>query len=765
MRLTLLTVFLSWTSFVLTMHSRLPFEEIAQSADLIFIGTVEGQEIRINELGNMILTDVFFKDIDIIHATEQSVQKNSLTIQLTSAGGCIEDLYLSVSEAPSFEDGCRYLVLMVDDGKPYGNPIIGGPQGYFEVFTDISTGEQFVVTVGRKIVISASETGIEVSKNRISHMQNGSPVYDKTYAPLSEHLFLQPPTPSDPSDWASSSYNDLTAEYTIQPQPLRLQEFINYIKNVALRLHISKKILNRSEPSAFIQKENSKTSAEATNFSTSLVKDLLEIQRNETYSSIEHTSSFENHGSFPSTSIESENDPSANTAGGALGWCGYHRLPFHMEELPESFWSYNTINDSIWVWNQFMDVYRHRRSDNRFGHNSINEFCGWVDDDTFYKHYGIHWNSNIAWCHCWYRGSPCGELIESDILFNITRSWTDNPNDAIGNSNLILVRPVAMHELAHSWGEQRGEAGKWGYHETYDYDSPTVVHYYYHNIVENGRGIHAKDANMFRRAYSNQTKIRKIKDVGVESYYASNGLKNSTTDASSYYPGDSIKLNNVTVENMSNSAVSDMRIRFYLSTDRDITASDHQMGSYWYWDSFNAEKYNVGDYSTTIPQNVPHGTYYVGIIITINGFSQDEYTFNNSTSFFATITIKSRQSDTPSNGDSDTKKKKCFIASAVYGSSLHPDVRVLQNFRDKYLTPYKFGRIWIDFYYKHSPHLATFISKHKIIKVTVRLWLFPFVTFCYSVFHFGLTITAVAFGFTLVFPIFIIRVCRRRRMK
>jgi hypothetical protein len=66
-----------------------PLEEIAQTADLIFIGTVDKQHSRLNELHTITFTDVYFQDIVIIHATDRSVQKGLPVIQLTYAGGCV----------------------------------------------------------------------------------------------------------------------------------------------------------------------------------------------------------------------------------------------------------------------------------------------------------------------------------------------------------------------------------------------------------------------------------------------------------------------------------------------------------------------------------------------------------------------------------------------------------------------------------------------------------------------------------------------------
>jgi len=59
---------------------------------------------------------------------------------------------------------------------------------------------------------------------------------------------------------------------------------------------------------------------------------------------------------------------------------------------------------------------------------------------------------------------------------------------------------------------------------------------------------------------------------------------------------------------------------------------------------------------------------------------------------------------TGSGGEGDELEiMKCFIATTAYGSPLHPYVRILRDFRDKYLMPSKIGRKIADFYYKYSP--------------------------------------------------------------
>ena len=83
--------------------------------------------------------------------------------------------------------------------------------------------------------------------------------------------------------------------------------------------------------------------------------------------------------------------------------------------------------------------------------------------------------------------------------------------------------------------------------------------------------------------------------------------------------------------------------------------------------------------------------------------------------------------------DEPDKPEGCFIATAAYGSLLHPCVERLRNFRDKHLRTNKFGCKLIDFYYQYSPSIADFIRKHKVLKDIVRIMLWPLIAFSYLV--------------------------------
>lgn len=84
--------------------------------------------------------------------------------------------------------------------------------------------------------------------------------------------------------------------------------------------------------------------------------------------------------------------------------------------------------------------------------------------------------------------------------------------------------------------------------------------------------------------------------------------------------------------------------------------------------------------------------------------------------------------------------KKCFIATAAYGSHLHPFVKTLQMFRGKYLMPYSWGRSFVRWYYKTGPQWAEWISKSDIRLYGARILLLPIILFACSILYWPWTL-------------------------
>jgi len=83
----------------------------------------------------------------------------------------------------------------------------------------------------------------------------------------------------------------------------------------------------------------------------------------------------------------------------------------------------------------------------------------------------------------------------------------------------------------------------------------------------------------------------------------------------------------------------------------------------------------------------------------------------------------------------------CFIATAAYGSLMEPHVKVLRDFRDRFLLVNKIGKGFVNLYYTYSPPMADFIAKHDSLRAMVRLSLLPVVGVSWIALKIGLLST------------------------
>jgi hypothetical protein len=87
----------------------------------------------------------------------------------------------------------------------------------------------------------------------------------------------------------------------------------------------------------------------------------------------------------------------------------------------------------------------------------------------------------------------------------------------------------------------------------------------------------------------------------------------------------------------------------------------------------------------------------------------------------------------------------CFIATAAYGSHMHPHVKTLRMFRDKYLLTNSVGRDLVQYYYRSSPPIADYIREHSRIRVLARWLLAPLVyTIAYPITSSGVVLVLLA---------------------
>ncbi|MFZ4404806.1 MAG: CFI-box-CTERM domain-containing protein, partial [Pseudobdellovibrionaceae bacterium] len=97
------------------------------------------------------------------------------------------------------------------------------------------------------------------------------------------------------------------------------------------------------------------------------------------------------------------------------------------------------------------------------------------------------------------------------------------------------------------------------------------------------------------------------------------------------------------------------------------------------------------------------------------------------------------------------KDKKCFIATAAFGSAWAPPVQILRDFRDDFLLQTSWGKGFVKFYYHNSPPLADWIGQRTWAKVIVRVVLWPVVGIAYLFNHWLSALAWIIFSVLFLF--------------
>ncbi len=92
----------------------------------------------------------------------------------------------------------------------------------------------------------------------------------------------------------------------------------------------------------------------------------------------------------------------------------------------------------------------------------------------------------------------------------------------------------------------------------------------------------------------------------------------------------------------------------------------------------------------------------------------------------------------------------CFIATAAYGSPFERHVKILREFRDRYLMTSAAGRAFVRWYYIHSPKYAAVIAGNEVLRTVARVALTPLYGVAYTVVNGLLPYIMLAFGLFLL---------------
>jgi len=146
---------------------------------------------------------------------------------------------------------------------------------------------------------------------------------------------------------------------------------------------------------------------------------------------------------------------------------------------------------------------------------------------------------------------------------------------------------------------------------------------------------------------------------------------------------------------------------FYLSSTNEILAFDLSLpfGVLGFAQDADGEIYILSNTTGT-----PFGT--TGKVMRVEPVGSNTSPDNDDTNIVST---------------SDSSGGGCFIATAAYGSILHPYVQDLRKYRDQYLLSNAIGRKFVELYYRYSPPLADYIAEHEWRRVVARVVLAPLV--------------------------------------
>jgi hypothetical protein len=244
-----------------------------------------------------------------------------------------------------------------------------------------------------------------------------------------------------------------------------------------------------------------------------------------------------------------------------------------------------------------------------FGANDGDNTIGFLDEAGLNGEYGLSFSDALAWTVCW-SGFFSGRYDECDVIFDVNRPWVIGPDDD------EWFQSTALHELGHVRGlghynnflsMQNSGTSKYLRNEVLYMDDKVGVR-------QNASHVSERDVVMYNKWHNGTT----------PQWMSMSPL--------SLREGQTINLNNITVENRGTLSFGSLRFGVYLSTNSSISTADTLLNT-GSWGSFGTFTFSTFNWSATIPTVSDCGTRYIGGIIDDNGAYSERFEANNAVLF------------------------------------------------------------------------------------------------------------------------------------
>lgn len=243
-----------------------------------------------------------------------------------------------------------------------------------------------------------------------------------------------------------------------------------------------------------------------------------------------------------------------------------------------------------------------------FGANDGDNTIGFLDETGLNSEYGLSFQNALAWTVCW--SGFFGRYDECDVIIDSGRVWHLSPNDSTWFQSTVL------HELGHVRG---------------------LGHYNNFLSMQNSgtskllraETLYMDDREGVRQhaSYVNETDA-----VMYAKWHDGSSPRWMSMSPTNLVEGQSISLQNVTIENRGTQTLSPLRFGIYLSTNSFISTADQLLNT-GFFSSFGRFTYSTFNWSATIPQVNDCGTYYIGGIVDHEQRWAERYEGNNAVAF------------------------------------------------------------------------------------------------------------------------------------